>query len=202
MPRPHGKYGKELWAKVKFCSPKCRKKGRKPLAHAFKKGMKTWNAGRKMTDLIPGYVHNRKTHGLTQTKIYRVWSGIKTRCFNKKETMYSYYGGRGITMCERWLKFENFLADMGESFRVGLFIERKDNNGNYEPSNCTWATKDEQARNRRSTIFFEGRTATEQSRLLGGKKNLVAQRITTYGWPIERAFKTPLRRNKYHGKNI
>jgi len=74
---------------------------------------------------------------------------MKTRCLNPKNRAWKYYGGRGITICERWLKFENFFADMGER-PEGMSIERVDTDGNYEPDNCKWATVDEQAASRRN----------------------------------------------------
>jgi hypothetical protein len=97
-------------------------------------------------------------HGHARAKkrsgTYSSWAAMLSRCRNPKSSVWERYGGRGITVCERWLKYENFLADMGERPIKGT-IERKDNDGNYEPGNCLWITQAEQLLNTRRTKYVE-----------------------------------------------
>lgn len=136
-----------------------------------------------------------KTHGLTGTPIYRSWQSIKRRCLNKKDPAYANYGGRGITICDEWLVFENFLADM-PGFEPGLEIDRIDNNKGYSKENCRWVTSKVNNRNRRNNklITFMGKTlcVSEWAEKIGIGALALGNRIRS-GWSIERAFTEPLR---------
>lgn len=132
------------------------------------------------------------THGMTKTRTWRVWSGMKTRCDNKNNDNYKYYGGRGITYCERWESFGNFYKDMGER-PYGMTLDRINVNGNYEPGNVKWSSPKEQANNRRRNHFIsykgETKTLTEWSRKLGISTRGLTMRINK--WGIEEAFTRP-----------
>jgi hypothetical protein len=96
-------------------------------------------------------------HGACETRTYRIWKGMKTRCTNFRLPCWRNYGGRGITVCQRWMvSFEAFIEDMGDA-PVGLTLERINNDGNYEPGNCCWATRKEQRANQRPYIPFKTR---------------------------------------------
>jgi hypothetical protein len=119
---------------------------------------------------------------------YESWRGMRQRCGNPNNRSYKFYGGRGITYCERWEKFENFLADMG-SRPKGTSIDRIDSNGNYEPSNCRWQPIREQHSNKRNNVFITFKdqrlTLTQWSKLTGIHKGTIRLRYSK-GWPVER----------------
>ena len=97
-------------------------------------------------------IRRNTTHGLSKTKEHKAWRGMKNRCFNIKDRDYKNWGGRGITVCDRWKSsFANFLSDMGKA-PEGYSLDRINNNGNYEPSNCRWADNSTQRKNTRSYV--------------------------------------------------
>lgn len=108
-----------------------------------------------------------RTHGGSASDEFRIWAEMRKRCSNPKQKSWQHYGGRGISVCDRWQSFENFLADMGQRPSKGHSIDRIDNDGNYEPGNCRWATKSEQVRNTRRTKLSE--VAVTCIRVLAGR---------------------------------
>lgn len=143
----------------------------------------------------------RRTHGMSNSgPEYKIWSQMIARCRGHKN-----YGARGIKVCERWLDVKNFLSDMGPRPSSKHSIERRDNNGNYEPSNCFWATKDIQVSNTRRNVYFD----------VGGKKMTMKQAASAVGmeygtlrgrlklgWSKEKALSTPVDESlAYNRKN-
>ncbi len=133
-----------------------------------------------------------------QTPEYITWSSMIYRCTNTKWHRYDRYGGRGITICQRWLdSFENFLADVGPKPEPHYTLERVDNDGNYEPGNVCWATRKQQARNRRSSRLLEfrgeNRTMAEWGEITGIPAVTIEARLRVCGYTIEQALTQPLR---------
>lgn len=143
----------------------------------------------------------RRTHGyaghrnIARRRIYILWAGMKGRCLNANNSVFSRYGGRGIDVCDRWLSFENFLEDMGEG-KEGWELERVDNNAGYCPANVVWATPVRQQRNKRNNrvLAVRGKTAclAELCEHFGVKRTIVKDRLAS-GWNVERAFFEPKR---------
>ncbi len=134
-----------------------------------------------------------KKHGMRHTSEYNTWLHMKDRCNNPKNRRYKDYGGRGITICKAWQEsFLEFYNDMGIKPKNST-LERINNNGNYIKNNCKWATKEEQNRNQRSNIVIEyngmKKILSEWSKFLGIKYMTLYNRLFTYNWSIERAFK-------------
>lgn len=123
------------------------------------------------------------------------WSGMRTRCTNRRSKSWARYGGRGIRVCERWGSFENFLVDMGPKPTPQHSIDRIDNEGHYEPGNCRWSLGKEQRDNRRVSRWLEARgqrhTVTDWSELTGVSRSAIRARLGL-GWSVERAIFEPV----------
>jgi len=143
-----------------------------------------------------------KTHGQTRgeySRIYRIWRGMKSRCYNENNKNYFRYGGRGVIVFDSWVnnysEFQRWSLENG--YKDNLTIDRVDNNGNYEPSNCRWTTMVVQARNRRNSmvVIYNGESVNlmEISEKVGIRVSVIRSRLN-YEWSIEKSIETPLRR--------
>lgn len=136
-------------------------------------------------------------HGMTNTRLYKIWDKMKARCNKQNHQDYPRYGGRGITICSEWLsdfkQFYNWAINNG--YQDNLTIDRIDVNGNYEPSNCRWATIKQQANNRRTSHFItinnETLSLTEWANKVGLDRSTLQKRIDS-GWDEIKAVMTPL----------
>ncbi len=145
------------------------------------------------------FADTHTTHGRSKRSesncIFRSWEGMKARCYKTDHNSYQNYGGRGITVCERWLNsFEAFLQDMGERPSIKHTLDRIDNDGNYEPGNCRWATPEEQHNNRRDSRFLthdgKTQTAAQWAREVGIPYITFMARLRK--WSVEKAITTPI----------
>lgn len=141
--------------------------------------------------------------GLQKTRAYGTWRQMKSRCYYPSNISYKEYGGKGITICKRWLSFENFYRDMGER-PIGMSIDRINPFRGYSPSNCRWATSKQQGRNKKNTIKvrFRGelRSVRDWCDELGLPLYRTIERIKK-GWPPHKAFTLP-KIDKYHPMSI
>lgn len=161
-------------------------------------GSNLGNGNTKSCGCIPA--ENRRhisvTHRMSKTRTYRIWCGMKTRCTNPNNPNYQRYGKRGITICERWMhSFANFLEDMGHCPSNKHSIERKDNDGNYEPDNCYWepdrcVQSNNTRRNHRITYQNRTQTLSQWAREKGLTPTFLGGRIRK-GWSFEDAISTP-----------
>jgi len=139
----------------------------------------------------------RYTHGGAGTRLYKIWLGMKKRCNNPGSQSFHNYGGRGIKVCREWNDFSSFLAWVKKTgYDDTLTIERIDVNGNYEPSNCRWATRKEQSNNtRKNKLITFGETTKNISGwadCLGLPYNVLQLRLSR-GWSVEKALTAPVR---------
>ncbi|MDF2860277.1 MAG: hypothetical protein K0S02_549 [Achromobacter mucicolens] len=133
------------------------------------------------------------THGQSRSRAFRIWAAMLARCNNKNNKAYLRYGGRGIKVCARWHVFSNFLLDMGQP-GPGLSIDRIDSTGDYEPSNCRWATNKEQCRNRSNTVFLEFNGRRQPLGAWADELGVPYKRLQSRflaGWPADRILKEP-----------
>ena len=141
-------------------------------------------------------------HGGRDTKLFHIWSGMKTRCYNPNAINYKDYGAKGITICDEWLKdFANFKEwALNNGYSPELTIDRIDYNGNYEPNNCRWCTTKEQNRNRSSNtlITYKGEThcIADWADIIGMKYSILQRRLNNPHYTLERAFTEPPRKRK------
>jgi hypothetical protein len=142
-------------------------------------------------------------HGLSYTSEYRAWQTMRLRCLEPTNQAYPRYGGRGITVCDRWLNSpEPFLKDMGPKPSPKHELDRIDNDGPYEPGNCRWATRTESSRNRRSNRILEyngeRRTLAEWCERFRLPRDTVRKRLES-GWSITSTLQTPVRPKRPNG---
>ena len=131
-------------------------------------------------------------HNKSRTQQYGIWGDMLYRCNTETAPQYRLYGGRGIRVCERWLDYQNFLFDMGERPK-GMTLERINNDGDYEPLNCKWASLMEQAQNRRNTPKIAGMSPRQLSERIGLPIKTIQTRLAR-GWSEERIISQPRRR--------
>ena len=136
-----------------------------------------------------------QTHGMSKSNEYRIWQDMLRRCANPDRDEYPRYGGRGISVDPSWLNFSQFYKDMGPRPSTKHSIERLDNNGNYTPQNCKWATNEEQANNKRNTTILvhqgKSKSITEWGLETKLDPETIRNRITNLGWSVEKALETP-----------
>lgn len=140
-----------------------------------------------------------KTHGMRKDPLYAIWNMMRARCRNPRNLAYARYGGRGIKVCQRWQTFENFFEDMGQRPSPQHSIDRIDNNGDYCPENCRWATRSEQGQNKRNNVLLTINGVTKHYKQWADEYNLAyctVERRIYKGWSPEDCIKPSRNRFK------
>jgi len=136
------------------------------------------------------------THKLSQHPLHKTWNSMHYRCVNPKSNRYKNYGGRGISVCPQWSSLQQFIDDMGEKPTSLHTLDRKDNDKNYSPRNCHWATPKEQSRNKTSTALITIGSVTkcqvDWCKLYNRDPNTFRNRVNRFGWSPLKALETPL----------
>ncbi len=189
-----GKNGSIYW----LCRCVCGKEKRVQYSHLQSGASRSCGCLSREISIQCNTKHGHNTRGKV-SKTYKTWLSMIQRCTNPKSPDYYLYGGRGIRVCKRWLKFENFLDDMGERPTNNYTLDRISNNKGYSKINCHWATRKEQARNRRSNLLisFNGKTQCliEWAEELGIKYGVLLSR-SRGGWSINRMLTQPVGKYK------
>lgn len=156
---------------------------------------KTKSCGCLKREIALAQVAKLTKHGQCYSRIYKRWAGMMRRCYDSSKENFNLYGGRGISVCKRWHSFEKFYKDMGE-VPFGMTLDRIDTNGNYEPSNCRWATPKQQSNNRTNNKIIEWngqkKTLSQWATDIGMSINALWARFD-HSWGVEKALTTPLR---------
>ena len=145
-----------------------------------------------------------KKHGLSHTRLHRIWHSMYCRCYYPTTNGYQRYGGRGIKMCDEWIKNPQSFYDwaISNGYKKDLTLDRIDVNGNYEPSNCRWADIRTQANNKSNVRKYEYNgelhTMTEWSEIMNINYGALWERLNVLGWSIEKALTTPVRDDGKH----
>lgn len=163
----------------------------KEVVIASVKGGRSKSCGCLHIEQTISFNNSKSTHGMTNSRVYKIWTFMKDRCLNPNANKYKDYGSRGIKVCNRWLEsFENFYTDMGSPPTIKHSIDRINVNGNYEISNCRWATQKDQCRNTRRSRLF---TISNQTKCLAEWCEIYSMNYQTVsgrlrrGWDIEKA---------------
>lgn len=188
---------------VRYCRCKCDCGNEKVISFEHLRNRHTTSCGCVQKNKVR---ERFTTHNQSNTRLYRIYAGIKNRCYNVNEPKYKYYGGRGIVLCKEWesdfLSFKKWAEQNGydkNAPKMRCTIDRIDVNGNYEPANCRWVDQETQCKNKRNNIkiSYMGKTKTliEWARLYNLNDKMVYRRYEL-GWEFERIINTPPRKKK------